>query len=158
MRRSVRLAAVSTALLLLIPVATAQASPGQSVYFDVHTYIPAGGGGHGPFTATGQAVEDGLVCASGTTQDVSLTVAGNGPKSRVNYQVLKSFTCDDGTGIFTLKLQVRSDPDRGGTYSWTVSGGTGDYLKLQGSGTGYGEPSEAGSDYQVHDVLAGTLH
>jgi hypothetical protein len=153
MRTSFRVAAVAAALVLLLPIVPVEASSGLSVHFDIQTTIVPGFAG-GPFTAIGPAVDNGLVCSTGDTVDVSVEVTGGGPKGVAGYHVLKSFTCANETGSFLLKLEVRSSPSRGGTYSWTVVGGTYQYANLRGSGTGYSVPA----DYGVNDQLFGSLH
>ncbi len=153
MRRSIRVTVVTAALFLVFPVAVVQANPGLSVHFDVQTTLNAPSGG--PFIATGVAVDNGLVCPAGSTIDASYMWTGGQSKAGgSNYQVLKDFICDNESGSLLLKLQVRIDPNRGSTYSWTVVGGTGLYTSLRGSGTGYGLPTE----YGVNDLLFGTVH
>jgi hypothetical protein len=151
MHRSIRLAAVASLLALVLPLATVQAAPARSVAFDVQTTLGSPSGG--PFWATGPAVDDGVICADGWTTDVSLAISGGGG-GRNGFHVLKSFICGDGSGAFLLKLEVRTSPTGFGTYSWLVVGGTGAYLDLKGSGTGYGLPA----DYGVHDLFFGGLH
>ena len=151
MRRSIGALLAAAALGMLMPLAAVQASPGVAAAFDVTTTLGSPSGG--PFTATGPAVDAGLLCVSGWTTDVSLGINGNG-KNGSNFQVLKSFICDDGSGSFLLKLQVRSDR-KGDNYSWQVAGGTGAYMRLQGTGSGYGTALEPGV---LLDHFAGTLH
>lgn len=82
------------------------------------------------FTATG-----GVVCSEGTVEGVFFKAAGGGPTG-VNFQIVKKFTCDDGE--FFVKLQVRLSFDTGTTtFNWNVVGGTGAYVDLHGSGTGF---------------------
>ena len=140
MRKSIRLAAVTAALFLVLPVATVQATPPAGVQFVVPTAFGPGDTGptFGPFTATGPAVDSGLVCGSGDTVDVFAKVTG-ATASGVNFQVVKEFTCDDGSGVFYVKLQVRINRN-GDNFSWTVVGGTEAYARLRGTGSGYGIP------------------
>jgi hypothetical protein len=137
-------------LALVLPIATVQAAPARGVAFDVQTTLGSPSGG--PFSASGPAVDEGVVCAGGWTTDVSLGISGGGG-GHTGYHVLKNFICDDGSGSFLLKLEVRTSPTGFGTYSWLVVGGTGAYLDLKGSGTGYGVPT----DYGVHDLFFGNL-
>jgi hypothetical protein len=152
MRGSIRIAAATAAVLLLLPGAVAQASPQMSLYLNVETTLGSPSGG--PFWATGVAVDNGVVCGDGWTVDVSVTVTGGEKSGHLNYQVLKSFVCNDGSGSMLLKLQAHSDPDRGGDYAWSIAGGTGAYAGLRGTGTGYSVPA----DYGINDLLFGAVH
>lgn len=150
MRRSIGAMLAAVVLASVIPLATVQAAPGISVSLDVATTLGTPSGG--PFTAAGAAVDAGLVCPSGATMDVGLAISGNG-KTGTNYHVLKNFVCDDGSGSFLLKMQVRAD--RKGGFTWLVVSGIGNYLGLQGSGTGY-SVSLGGSE--LLDRFYGTVH
>lgn len=151
MHRSIRFAAMASLLAFVLPFATVQAARAQGVAFDVETTL--GSPSNGPFAATGPAVDNGVVCPDGWTTDVSLDITGGGG-GHTGFHVLKSFNCNDGSGSFLLKLEVRTSPTGIGTYSWLVVGGTGTYLDLKGSGTGYGVPA----GYGVNDLLFGSLH
>ena len=141
-------------ILILSVVPVSASSPPANVTFEVQTIIPPEGGRNfGSFTAAGPAVDEGLVCASGETIDVDFHDSGFQSKTGVNYQVVKLFVCDDGSGEFSAKLQVRYDR-RGDNYNWNIVGGTGSYVKLHGTGTGTGLPTPDG----VFDILNGKLH
>lgn len=140
-------------ILILSVVPVSASSPPAIVTFEVQTTIPGGGPNFGPFIATGPAVDEGLVCASGDTTDVYLHASGFQSDVGVNYQVFKLFMCDDGSGEFLAKLQVRADR-RGDNYNWNIVGGTGSYEKLHGTGTGTGFPTPEG----VFDIFDGKLH
>jgi len=160
MRMSIRLAAVTAALFLVFPVAAAQATPPLAVHFEVPTTIdPDTDISTGPFTATGPAVDEGLMCATGDATDVAPSkVVGFQSGKLVNLQLVKMFTCDDDSGTFLVKLQVqlRFGEPTIDTFTWTVVGGTDDYARLHGSGSGYG-------DYEAYpegvlDVYDGGVH
>ena len=156
MRRSIRLALAAAALALALPLATVQAAPARAVHIDVETSLldPSGLSG-GPFTATGPAVDAGLICPSGDTIDVFAKAAGyQSGKGWVNLTVVKEFTCGDGSGAFLVKLQVRLDK-HGDHYAWAIVAGTGAYGHLQGAGTGYGAAPLG--DYDVLDVHEGMV-
>jgi hypothetical protein len=140
-------------LMILSVIPAAASSPPANVMFEVQTTIPEGGPNHGPFVATGPAVDEGIVCASGETTDVGFHASGFQSDKGVNYQVVKLFVCDDGSGEFSAKLQVRADR-RGDNYNWNIVGGTGSYEKLHGTGTGTGLPTPDG----VFDIFDGKLH
>jgi hypothetical protein len=105
-----------------------------------------------PFTASGAAVDEGLICPSGLVTDNEAHYSGPPNGSILNVQVEKLFTCDDDSGTFTLQLQVHIDPymDRA---SWKVVGGTDAYSGLKGNGKLAGVPA----DYGVIDYYGGML-
>ena len=141
-------------ILILSVVPVSASSPPAEVMFEVQTTIPPEGGPNfGPFVATGPAVDEGVVCATGDTIDVYIRASGFQSGRGVNYQVVKLFICDDGSGEFFVKLQVRVD-QKGNNYNWNVVGGTGSYDELHGTGTGFGLPISEG----VFDIFDGKLH
>ena len=82
----------------------------------------------------------------------------------VNFQMVKKFTCDDDSGTFLIKLQVRFTYYP--TFNWVVVGGTDDYEDLKGNGDGYGLfplfPPSNGVQWPppigVQDFYEGKLH
>lgn len=151
MRIAIRLAAVAAVLVLMFPAAVqARAIPPLGVSFDVATTLDTPNGG--PFVARGPAVDFGWICPAGQTEDIYNVGRSRGWPG-TNFQVVKRFTCDNGTGYFDLKLQVRVDR-KGNLYSWNVVGGTDSYAKMTGSGSGYGDFI---SDTQIADHLFGTV-
>jgi hypothetical protein len=145
-----------TVILLLVPAATVQASPSLAVHFDVPTAFGPGGTGPtgGPFTASGPAVDAGLMCPAGDTIDVASGVAGYRSPAGVNFRVVKHFTCTDGSGEFWVKLQVRID-SKGDNFVWVIVDGTDAYSRLRGTGWGYGLPI---IENGVFDVYDGRVH
>ena len=144
----------ATILVLLLPVSpTVAASHPLDVQLDVQTILDGTQPGHGPFTASGSAVDAGMICATGQTMDDSVKEAGLQSGRLANYQVYKRFICDDGSGEFLLKLQVLVD-GRGNNYNWVVIDGTGNYEKLHGVGQGSGPQTE----YGVLDLFEGVAH
>ena len=142
------------ALILLLSAAPAAAtSPPLDVGFEVETVIPDDGLSYGPFIAYGPAVDAGLVCPSGDVIDIFAKASGYQSNTGVNIQVIKRFTCDDGSGEFSVKLQVRID-DKGTYFNWNVVDGSGAYEKLHGTGSGIGLPAP----YGVFDIYDGKLH
>ena len=69
--------------------------------------------------------------------DASGKVTGFSPNG-FNFQAVKHFTCDDGSGEFFVNLQARIDFRKGVTFQWNVLSGTGDYVDLHGAGSGVG--------------------
>jgi hypothetical protein len=160
MRRSIRLAAAMAALFLVVPVASVQATPPMAVSFEVPTnFDESTGVSSGTFTATGGAVDDGLICPTGDVTDTGPAIgAGFQSERAVNLQVIKEFTCNDRSGSFLVKLQVRivfGDPAVD-NFRWVVVGGTGAYGGLHGSGSGYGDYSDP--SVGVIDVYDGGVH
>jgi len=124
----------------------------SNVEFTIDTTIPGEGLPFGPFTATGAAVDAGWICPKGDTQDSGVT--GSPVAGGARFVGDKTFTCDDGSGTFTLRFDatVINDPysDAG---TWRITSGTGDYTKLAGEGPLTGTPSDAG----VLDLWVGAI-
>jgi hypothetical protein len=156
MRRSIRVAAATAALFLVLPVATVQATPPMAVEFEVETsFIDGGPVSGGPFTASGPAVDAGLVCASGDTIDYGVPLAaGFQSQTGVNLRLVKHFSCADGSGDFWITLNVRLDA-RGDRFVWSITDGTEDYERLHGTGSGVGLP---GDGLDALDLYSGGLH
>lgn len=152
MVRRVLIAAVA-AFLLIAGAAPAGATPPSNVDIEADSLFA----GTGTFTATGAAVDDGVICATGDTLDVFSKASGNGNKG-YNLQVIKMFTCDDDSGSFLVKLQVKvffAGPLLS-SFNWVVKGGDGAYTDLHGSGNGVGLPPNFGFD--ILDVYTGGMH
>ncbi len=163
MRRLILLAAVAALFLVALPVASAAAAPPEQVMFEGEAYYDGPDASTGVFTATGPAVDSGTMCASGTTVDLSTKTTPNMGQSPtgINFRVLKEFTCDDHSGSFQVKLQVRIDYLTGTTFHWHIVGGTGAYVGLKGNGDGFVDHSlfNGGPDpIGVWDVYEGKLH
>lgn len=144
----------AAAALLALPLATVQAAgtPALAVHIEVETSFISEGISGGPFTATGPAVDAGLICPTGDTIDVLTAAMGyQSPGDSLSLFVVKEFTCENGDAFF-VKLEVRLD-QRGDHYSWATNKGTGDYAFLRGAGRGYGDEPEG--DYDVLDVYNG---
>jgi len=146
------LIAVVAATLLVVMAAPAGATPPTDVGIEVETSLL---GAPSPFTASGPAVDDGLVCQTGTVVDASGKATGFSPTG-FNFQGVKQFTCDDGSGEFFVNLQARIDFRKGTTFNWNVLSGTGDYVDLHGAGSGIGLDI-CGPDC-VFDIYEGGLH
>ena len=124
----------------------------SNVEFTIDTTIPSEGLPFGPFVATGAAVDAGWMCPKGDTQDSGVT--GSPFTGGARFVGDKTFTCDDGSGAFTLRFDatVIDDPfsDVG---TWRVISGTGDYTTLAGEGAVTGALSDAG----ILDLWAGAI-
>jgi len=129
MRRAGYLLAALTAFALaLVPAAYA-----QEPTITTSITFPEGGPPFGTFTATEP------LCPSGTFVDAQLG-GGGSPVSPFYhaFSVRKTFTCDDGSGTFTILFHPQFNPststscEEAGPFS--VVGGTGDYVTLSGHG------------------------
>ena len=113
-------------------------------------------GGVGFFVATGSAVDAGLMCETGTEDEVVLVVTRPGAGGRFTIlEVLKRFTCDDETGTFDVRMTVKLFPDGTTTAKWKVVAGTGDYVGLRGHGKLVGTPIVQGTS--ITDVYDGKM-
>ena len=143
--------------LLVVAASVAISSPASAttptdVDIEVETSLL---GAPSPFVASGPAVDDGLVCDSGTVVDASGKVTGGSPAG-FNFQGVKHFTCDDASGEFFVNVRARIDFRKGTTFNWNVLSGTGAYANLHGAGSGVGLDI-CGPDC-VFDIYAGGLH
>ena len=163
MRRLILVAAVAALFLVALPVASAGAAPPEQVMFEGPSFFDGPSAGTGTFMATGPAVDSGAICESGVVADLYTKAApkmGQSPRG-VNLQILKEFTCDDLSGSFQVKLQVRIDFLKWSVFNWVVVGGTGDYEDLKGNGDGFAAfPLFNGVPYPigVWDVYEGKIH
>ncbi len=149
----VLLFAMATMMALALP---AGATAPTDVGFEVESSLL---GAPGPFTASGPAVADGVVCAEGLVFDAAGKVTGFSPTG-FNFQGVKHFVCEDGSGEFFVNLQARIDFRKGVKFNWNVLRGTGDYATLHGAGSGVGIPGvPCGNPNEcVLDIYFGGLH
>jgi hypothetical protein len=83
-------------------------------------------------------------------------VAGFGRMGRGvgTFHLIKTLTCDDGSGTFQILVNAAAAPSSPGTLGgFAVVGGTGDYAGLRGAGSLVG----TGKDGGIVDVYTGTL-
>ena len=143
-------AAAALGTILALGAAALTASPALAttptpVTIEVITSSPAGG----TFTTSGAGL-----CPSGTTTDQS---RGRPQHNRfhVNFHDLKTFTCADGSGTFTVNVQAHlvfgAPAD---SFTWNILSGTGAYANLRGSGNGVGDELPT----QIDDHFAGGVH
>ena len=154
MRRYSILAMVTALFLMVLPPASAGATPPVDVTIEEdtifalpQTFPPLGA--LGKFTATSA----GIICDDGVQEDLSAKGAGFQPPPELkwNLQAFKKFTCGDGT--FTMKIQITIDK-KGNNFNWVIVDGTGAYEDLHGSGKGSGTDIPGG----VHNKYTGKLH
>ncbi len=152
MRRPRLVALLALVMVMAIGAPGGASSPPTDVNIAVETSLL---GAPSPFAASGPAVDDGLICGEGIVVDYSGKVTGFSPTG-FNFQGIKQFICDDGSGDFFVNLQARIDFRKGTTFSWNVLAGTGAYEDLHGAGTGVGLET-CGPDC-ILDVYQGGLH
>jgi hypothetical protein len=144
MRRSIRvLAAMLIALgLFALPTSAFAQATIEQVTITSHMTFNNPNPNTGDFTTSGPATDSGLICPAGTVLDTSLVFGGF--QSDRGFQVLvrKTFTCNDGSGTFFVKIQAHAAADGTESFTWVVQGGTGAYESLKGSGTGSSVPND----------------
>jgi hypothetical protein len=152
-------AVVAATLALISVLGPVAAGTPQQVQIVSHMNFNPDGPNFGDFTATGSAVDSGLVCASGTVVDTGIVFGGFQSGRSAQILVRKTFTCADGSGTFFVKIQVHLDFEtETESFTWVVLGGTGDYESLRGSGDG--STVSDGSDPQTgnFNTYTGFLH
>ena len=152
--RLIALLVVFAAMIVSANVAVAGNGPPTQVHIVSPVLFNPNGFNTGTFTTSG-AASGGLVCASGTLVDTSLIFVGFQGGQGFQVQVRKTFTCDDGSGTFFVKLQVNGQFDGTETFSWVVQGGTGNYQSLRGSGNGSTVPTDTGNINTYDGFLTG---
>ena len=161
MRKLILMAAVAALFLVAVPLGAASATTPEQVTFEGPAFFAGPDAGTGFFAAMGPAVDSGTMCPGGTFTDVYAKGAPNMGQSPngFNLQLVRDFTCEDGTGTFLMKLQVQITYLA--TFNWVVLDGTGAYEDLKGNGNGYGDFPLFGPGPEpigVQDVYEGKLH
>jgi hypothetical protein len=152
--RTTTLSLLLAVALLAVTVSAAFAAPPKNLHIEVDEFIGTSGEA---FLASGPAVTAGAVCASGTVDDLSVSVSGPPGGSFAILRVLKRFTCADLSGTFDVKMVVRLNLVTNATTArWKVAGGTGAYGSLHGNGSLVGTPIVPG--ISIHDVYDGKVH
>jgi hypothetical protein len=140
------------AAVALVMAVGACSGGGSAVEFTA----PQGHEGTVPFTATGTAVDDAVVCGTGTTvvdhlesmdgaritdEDwAGMFDSAEADGGVAEMKVLWQFECEDGTGGFAMTFHNRFDfatfefEGRQDVGTWVIEEGTGDYGGLSGSG------------------------
>jgi hypothetical protein len=140
------LIALAAFAALGIAAGSASAGPPLPVSIVIHTNTVDG---FGTFASTG-----GGLCSTGITTDV-VDFSGYESGHHINFHVLKTFTCADGSGTFTIEMQAHyffgAPTDAG---AWVIASGTGAYTNLAGTGSVTGDEG----DGSVVDHLSGSVH
>jgi hypothetical protein len=136
MIRSISIAALVGATVLVAAAPVAAQGPTDVTIVSHMTFNPDGFN-FGTFDASGPAVDEGLICASGTVDDTRLIFAGSQSNRGAQIPVRKTFTCADGSGQIFVKIQVHLDfATSTESFTWVILGGTGAYASVNGSGDG----------------------
>ena len=141
-------------VLLAITVSTVLAAPPLDVHIEVVEEISTNGE---TFNASGAAVDAGVMCPTGTVDDLVVDVSGPLGGTFAILNVLKRFYCAGSGDSFDVKLVVILDLTTNETTArWNVVGGTGDYTHLHGNGSLIGTPIDPGNS--ILDVYDGRMH
>jgi hypothetical protein len=138
--RAARFGAVIGILGALIAAPAVSAGPSTITTISIHVVF----GGDETFTTTG-----GVLCPSGTaiSDPFFQTFGGRMNRGVFTFHLVKTLTCDDGSGSFKLLVDAASTPNSPGTIGgFAIGGGTGDYVGVHGGGSLVGTAFDAGLD------------
>lgn len=130
---------------------------------DTTASVPDDQGGAPLWTAAGYALPAfGDKCGDWTAVG-GYRFEGNGHLTNGQDNILFArHTITLAHGTLDIQFVGRYDPTFAGTGRWVISGGTGDYQGLQGTGTwsaqGYGAPITDGLDLYFMHTEVGTVH
>jgi hypothetical protein len=142
MRRLRTMAWATSLALASVLGATTVAAAGSPQQVGITSLMPLDS--PGTFDATGDAVDSGLICASGTVTDIEASFTGYQSARVAHNTVLKLFECEDGSGTITIQLQNHPDIQNPSEwFTWVVLGGTEAYSGLHGSGFGWTDPRQS---------------
>jgi hypothetical protein len=143
-----------TLALLVLTASAVVAAPPMDLHIEALEFVATDGE---PFTATGSAVDAGLVCATGTIDDLYVEFSDSGRSPYRILHVLKRFYCDDFSGTFDIQMVVQLDLTTNETTArWKIVGGTDSYVNLKGRGALVGTPVVKG--FSIQDVYDGMVH
>lgn len=133
--RAIRTAAAMSLLAALLIAPTASAASSAAA-FTIDIDFVAGTedfeSSTGPLCESGSATSDAFIAGGGRQERGALT-----------FHVIKTVTCDDGSGTFQIRVEASSTGDGTiGGFSVVAGSGTGDYVGLRGAGTVHGTFSE----------------
>lgn len=139
------------ALLIVLVALPVLAASSLEVHIEVPTTLDSTDVDE--FTASGPAVDEGLICNAGFVIDLSGEMVNPHGPIRI-LRLIKQFQCDEGT--FDVYLVVRLNiVDGTTTASWKIIGGTGDYAGLFGNGKLVGTPLVNGDS--ILDIYDGKV-
>lgn len=165
------LAAFATTSVLVVACAGDDGPGAAAFVIETAAAMP---GAPTTFTATGAAVDQGLLCASGDAAWLrSLDAEDGQPLSEQTQDgdviwVESRFTCEDGSGEFTLRAVATADDEElraivetgqdSAEHPLTWRGGTGNYSDIAVDGVRTWTVARAGSfDDGVRETFSGTL-
>ena len=153
-----KIAAVVLLVAVLALAAPAAASPPMDVHIEV-IVTNAGGTNTGPFSTTGSALNNGVICSNGNTVDLDFQVKSLRRGEGIHVILHRKFTCADGSGTFIMNLTARIlfDP-REVSGRWNILSGTGAYENLHGSGALTDSEIQSEVPFIVLDLLDGRLN
>ncbi len=154
LHRTVSISLLLALTLLLLSATIAFAARPLAFHMEVHEIINGTGE---TFYASGPAVDAGVICPTGTQTDLINNTFGP-PKGDYRFlYIVKSFSCEDGTGTFFIKMRVKLELTTGNTTArWYFTDGSGAYNHIRGHGTLVGTPIVPG--YSIMDVYDGIVH
>ena len=132
-------AVLASTLAIVFAIAPVAAATPQDMTLVSTTIFNPDGWNYGTFVASGDAVDNGVICGSGSFVDTFIAFAGYENGKSVQLTVGKTYTCANGT--FFVKMQIHASFDGTERFSWVVQGGTGAYANLRGSGQGTTVPN-----------------
>lgn len=127
--RAARIGAIIGILGAFIAAPSVSAGTPVATTISIHVVF----GGEETFQTTG-----GLLCPSGTAVSGPFfqTFGGRQNRGVFTFHLVKTLTCDDGSGTFKLLVDAASTPTSPGTIGgFAAGGGTGDYVGLHGGGS-----------------------
>jgi hypothetical protein len=148
-------AALLAGALVLSAASPVAAGAPEAVTIVSDVTFVEGGPNFGSFTTSGDAADSGTICLAGSFIDTGIRFAGGQARTGVvQLQVFKTFTCDDDSGTFDVKMQIQANFDTGiETFTWIITGGTGDYATLRGGGDGSTVPRTGGNTNTYEGML-----
>lgn len=145
--RAARIGAIIGILGALVAAPSVSAGPPTATTISIHVVFDDAE----TFTTTG-----GLLCDSGAavSDPFFQTFGGRNNNGVFTFHLVKTLTCDDGSGTFKLLVDASAPRDFGGTIGGFAAGqGTGDYVGLHGGGHLVGIFFDGGLD----DLYTGQL-
>lgn len=157
MRKFAFLFTVISLVLVAFPAVAETNAPPEPITLEGPSFFPSPTNpGHGSFEATGP------ICESGSFEDLIGFAAPHHPvEPGFNLKIYRQYICDDQSGTFVMKLEVRVDNRRWPTFNWLVIDGTGAYEGLHANGSGYAAGpifDGEGNVIGVMDVYEGKAH
>jgi hypothetical protein len=150
--RSISISLVLVVIFLILSATIAFAAAPLGFHMVVDEFVYANGE---TFVASGPAVNDGVVCPTGITNNLVSNSFGPPQGTYTYLYIVKEFICTDGSGTFFIKMKVKLNNTTGYTTAkWQFTNGSGDYSRLRGHGTLVGTPIGPADIQDVYDGVA----